>query len=256
MRKIGKITWLAVFGFIFITTTLSITVLIGVNPSSKEGKISLRSANDDDAFPLLESNFTWGYEGDLTRGIDVALDSSGNMYVGCIRDYSPGCAYFLVKFDPEGYELWNCCWETGLASYSFYEGFMGIALDEDENIYYISTYLDYYHDSQSNLWLFKFNPDGEELWNLTWSYTEDSDDYAFGITLDDFGNLYVCGSTEFPGIADRLYVVKFNSNGEEIWRYIRNASHSGENTGLRLDLDGFGNIYVAAYLEDNQVEEF
>ncbi len=95
--------------------------------------------------------------------------------------------------------------------------------------------------SSQDIWVGKFSAAGALLWNFTWGGADY--DEGFGITVDDAGNIYICGTTKsWSAGANDILVAKFDSARTRIW----NKTWGGalEDIGWDLALDGIGNVFV------------
>lgn len=117
----------------------------------------------------------WGTNG-TDRGIAVAVDLSGNIYVAGYSDGQldgqpkpGGYDMFLSKFDAAGNKLW-----TRLAGSPQEDRAYGVCVDSDNNVYLAGETLGSF-DGQTNrgpgyfdACLIKFTPDGQRVWTRIW----------------------------------------------------------------------------------------
>jgi hypothetical protein len=95
---------------------------------------------------------------------------------------------------------------------------------------------------------------------IVWStyYGGTSPDEGRGITMDASGNVYVVGNSqsssliasegsyqETKGLGMDAFIVKFNSDGEQIWGTYFGAE--GSESGNAIVLDASANVYIAGY---------
>jgi len=88
----------------------------------------------------------------------LALDSSGNIYVGGLSLFPS--AYFLLKYDKDG----NLIWESTKINETFYHPITDLAIDSTGNIYSVGIKL---IGRNKTLLIMKFSPDGELIWDKT-----------------------------------------------------------------------------------------
>jgi len=159
----------------------------------------------------------------LDVGIDVTIDSSGNIYVtgftggGLDGNTSSGKEdIILVKYNSSGTKQWT----KQLGTSSLDEG-NDITIDSSGNIYvtgYTGGGLDGNTSSGKNdIFLIKYNSSGTKQWTKqlgTSTFEEGS-----GVTTDPSGNIYVTGGTlggldgnTSSGSGD-IFLVKYNSSG-------------------------------------------
>src|SRR3990167_2487318 len=118
--------------------------------------------------------------------VDVAYDSSGNVYVtGVVDQYGTSQDFLTIKYNASGSQLWakryngpNNVKDTPYA----------LAVDTSGNVYvsgttYISdTYPDYDYDYIT----IKYDTNGTQLWSTSYG--------GYALALDAGGNVYVAGT--------------------------------------------------------------
>ena len=103
----------------------------------------------------------------------------------------------------------------------------GIAVDNLFNVYItgcstVNNSLDYL--------TVKYDSDGNELWTADYDGTDNSDDKAFGIAVDDSYDVYVTGESKGINSDFDYLTIKYNSSGTEQWT----ARYNG--TGNSMDI--------------------
>jgi len=163
---------------------------------------------------------TWGWH-DIDRGYAVAVDGSGNACVtGCFNgkvDFDPGpgvdehtandgAGAFFSKFDSNGEFLWAHTWggSSGARGHgaatdgygcAFITGSFSGAVDFDPG-----PGVDWHgSNGLSDIFLSKFDFNGEFLWARTWGEISQGDG-GYGVAIDGSGNAYVTG--DFLNIVD------------------------------------------------------
>jgi hypothetical protein len=125
--------------------------------------------------------------------IDPVIDSKGNVIAACHGDTTSSTydKIHVVKYDSSGNILWSRAW--GWYSNENYDA-EGITVDEFDNIY---VYGDGDHPTYDDIFVIKFDPNGNQIWqrNIGWSYYEYG--YYNCITYDN-GYVYV-GGYGYPG---------------------------------------------------------
>ena len=211
--------------------------------------------------------------GGTDKAYDVAVDSSGNIYVTG-HSYSGGAGdFYTIKYNSTGGHVWNVSYNGGSSS----DTAEGIAVDSSGNVYitgYSGAVLihtikydssgnqvwnvndsGYGHDiavdssgnvyvtgSSGDYYTIKYNSTGGHVWNT--SYDGGNNDEAQGIAVDSSGNVYVTGWSN-NGSVDNYYTIKYNSSGNETW----NASYDSGDRDRAQDIfvDSSGNVYVTGY---------
>ena len=150
----------------------------------------------------LQWNVTWG--GDLPDdGYSLVADTSDNiLVVGNTQNYGVGGNdIILFKFNSSGDPLWNTTWGGSEHDYGY-----SIVLDSKENIY-ITGYTRSFDGIDKDLYLVKFNPNGDFIWHKIWGNS--LDDIAYGITIDSYDNIFITGKTETTINDYDLFLAKY-----------------------------------------------
>ena len=212
-------------------------------------------------------------ENDLAHGI--ATDSSGNIYLtghtenGSFDGFSNvgGFDLFVVKYDSAG--DWKWTRQVGTASEDVGDS---IIADSNGDIYVAGSVGDSLdgnvHYGSTDLILMKYDSDGNKVW--TKQLGSSSFDHAYGLTMDDNGNIYITGytggnidgNTEFcngamalPGSEDWLacvdtFVVKYDSAGD--WKWTKQiGGTSSYDSGEGITTDSSGNVYLTGVTSGN-----
>jgi len=236
--------------------------------------------------PIEEWNVTYD-GGTFDLAFDVAVDSSGNVYVTGNSAYT----YYTIKYDSDGKEIWDVTYDSGLDG----DTAMGIAVDESGNVY-VTGYSHSDDGCGTEYYTIKYNSDGKKIWDVFYdggpidtatsiavdesgnvyvtggsvsgsdydycSVKYDSDgkeiwsttyggydnDVALGIAVDNIGNVYVTGYSVIDGSCD-YYTIKYDSNGKEIWNVSYDGGFGATAEGIAVDTDG--NVYVTGYSGTN-----
>jgi len=218
---------------------------------------------------------------DKDWGKDVAIDSSGNVYVTG-RTYSSSFPthsamgtslngnndVFVTKFDPTGGTLVYSTYLGGSSS----DGGESIAVDSSGNAYVtgstgsadfpiVNAYQPSYGGSFDDAFVLKLNAAGSALiFSTYWGGA--SNDFGQGIDLDIHGNPHVTGntySTDFPtkspyqgsraGSSGRdAFISKFNDTGTYVW-YSTYFGGGGDDFGEDIVVNSLQQVYVVGYTE-------
>jgi hypothetical protein len=167
-------------------------------------------------------------------------DAAGNILIGGSTDvfplFAPGAGIpFLAKYDPAGNLLW------GRQSYSannVTETVNGIGTDGTGHVYLAGS--NWGDPSRSNLWMGKYDYDGNELWHKVVDLSQDSQDFAGGVAADALGNVFTVGLE-----AGAPYIAKFDTDGNFVWLRNPPVAHGGFPEPKAVTADGLGNVYVS-----------
>ncbi len=219
----------------------------------------------------------WG-PSEYTGGKGVAVDNDGNAFAsgkfqGTI-DFDPGPGIdnhssqggydvYVCKFDYAGEFQWARTW--GGADWEYNRG---LAVDNDGNVYvpgYYAGTVDFDPGSGTDnhsangaqdVFITKFNPDGDFLWARTWGGSSSDDGY--GAETDEFGNVYITGQYQNnvnfnpSGSENRtsnggqdVFLSKFDSDGNFIW--VRTWGGPNWDYGHDISFDSSGNLYTVGW---------
>ena len=91
----------------------------------------------------------------------------------------------------------------------------------------------------------KYDPNGNQLWEVSYDGPASSYDVAEDLALDAAGNVYVTGYSRGSGTLTDYATIKYDTDGNQLWvaRY-NNAPVNGFDNGRALALDAAGNVYV------------
>jgi hypothetical protein len=201
------------------------------------------------------------------EGIQVALDSSENLYFGGFYGYNisfgaytlnGGVSCFLAKYDSSG----NVLWAVGdsVAGTSLDEsGIYGVCTDAVGNCYVTGGFRDTVFfgsfrliaNQYSNSFLVKYDPNGNVIWAKA-SLNTMLSDFAFGVSANLSG-VYITGhfnnsisfdTCSLTGSGDiNVFVAKFDSAGNAQW--IRGSQGVYQySSGYGIATDHNGNVYI------------
>jgi uncharacterized repeat protein (TIGR01451 family) len=233
-----------------------------------------------DPVVLAYSTYLGGNMDEDARGI--AVDNSGNAYVtGCtystdfptLNQYQTDQAdldVFVTKIDTTKSGSASLVYSTYLGGNSHDEGY-GIAVDNSGNAYVTGdTYstdfpiLNQYQTDQTSYDVFVTKIDTTKSGSASLGYSTylggNSEDYGYGIAVDDSGNAYVTGdtqSTDFPILnqyqTDQAhkdaFVTKLDTtkSGNASLVYSTYLGGNSDDRGFGIAVDNSGNAYVTGY---------
>ncbi len=175
----------------------------------------------------------------------IAVDISGNVYVAG-KSFGSGTLedYVVIKLNSSGVQQWLQRYNgTGNSS----DRANAMFVDINGNVYVTgesvgaTTLLDYA--------TVKYNSSGVQQWVSRFDGGDNSapQDLAYGITVDQTGNVYVTGHiTIFPNAGTRG-TIKYNSSGVQQWvsTYRHLGGNNYQNGVGDIKLDANGNICIA-----------
>jgi uncharacterized delta-60 repeat protein len=136
----------------------------------------------------------------------IALDGSGNVIVtgGSVGTTFPDYDYATIKYTSAGQQQWVARYDGPAHDR---DEAPHMAVDSSGNIY-VTGYstgsgTDYDYTT------IKYSPSGEEAWVARYNGTGNFGDVAYGITIDNFGNVYVTGSSAGMGTNSDYATIKY-----------------------------------------------
>jgi hypothetical protein len=183
------------------------------------------------------------YDGPAS-GVDearaVVTDGAGNVYVtGPSQGDGTGYDYATVKYNSSGVQQWVARLD--------YEGNddapNALAVDENGNVYVTGFGR---ADATEEDWVtVKYNSGGTEQWRRFHDGDMYLYDEAFGIELDDAGNVYAVGQSSFPGAYQLDYaVIKYSPVGDTLLVAEYDGGSYRFDNAYAMVLDDAGDFYV------------
>jgi len=216
--------------------------------------ITGRSSNTINSFDYATVKYSasgvelWSarYGGQQNRGAiaySIAADRFGNAYVTGIAPVSssgPGKTT-TIKYNQSGQQCWVRIY-YGQYYYSADNG-NSIATDYNANIYV--TGISFSTNSGADYTTIKYDSSGSLQW-IAYYDGNYGQDWAKYVKVDDFGNVYVTGSSRFHGDTTNydIATVKYNSSGIQQWAVRYNGPGNGGDSATGFAVDNNGNVYV------------
>jgi hypothetical protein len=90
----------------------------------------------------------------------------------------------------------------------------------------------------------KYNSNGDTLWTAVYNGESNNEDKAFGIAVDQPGNVYITGYS-YSSLSGYDYLtIKYNSSGVQQWAARYNGTGNQEDKAFGIVVDDAGNSYV------------
>ena len=256
------------------TSVCRVAIIIICALFSSIGKINAQAPN------WLWAKSAGGTNYDEARS--VATDVSGNVYtVGFFQSTSinfgtntltnlsqnSNADMFIVKHDANGNALW-----AQRAGGTSWDEASSVTTDALGNIYVVgwfgsstitfgSTTLNGSVNGSNVMFIVKYNSAGLVLWARKAGGS--SDDYAYSVTSDPTGNVYVAGSFQSAiinfgatsltnaianGSNPDVFLVKYDANGNDLWA--KRAGGVRAEEAISVTADASGNIYIVGWFAD------
>ncbi|MBW2527734.1 MAG: SBBP repeat-containing protein [Deltaproteobacteria bacterium] len=165
---------------------------------------------------------------------DVALDSSGNIFIAGRYDGPSSYDVMVRKHTSSGTETWTTTHDGG----TVLDLGNGIAVDSSDNAIAVGW-------SNSNGWIGKYDTAGNELWVT--AYDGGEGDIAQRVAVDGSDDIVVVGTSGVAGQVD-VFLGKFDSAGGEIWTKTLDGPDGSHDYGNDVAVDSLGNILVVGSL--------
>ncbi len=177
-----------------------------------------------------------GYNQSWDIANDIKVSAVGNVYItGYSANSSGNYDFGTIKYNTVGDSVWVKRYTNVNSNDYAYS----LELDQSGNSIITGT-------SDSNYLTIKYDPDGNVIWNIT--YSGGSVDVAKFIRKDIQGNFVVCGYSYSNSTKDDYYAIKYSSNGDELWSK-RFSSDFSSNDVLQDMAYSNNNIYVTGKAE-------
>jgi len=180
---------------------------------------------------------TPGY--DYSDAVALGVDNAGNVYVtGGSYNSSNHRDYVTVKYNNSGVQQWFVTYDG-----TVYDDYVSdIAVDNLGNVYVTGNVA----TSFTNLdcVAIKYNTDGIQQWIVVYDNIDNGNDGGNAIVLDNSGNVYIAGYSDFNVTSLDYLTIKYNNNGVQQWVSTYSGNSSGFEFAYSVVVDNSGNVYV------------
>lgn len=172
-------------------------------------------------------------------GNNIAFDKQNNVYVaGHIQNSVTNYDYFLIKYNPAGYAIWNRTYNSPSNNYDLLKS---LVVDELGNAYVTGESVN--TGNAYDCVTIKYDSSGNLKWINTYDYGVGKNDFGTVIKIDKDKNVYVCGKSSLTDIETDFLLIKYDSLGTQKW-VRRCRGENVDNTLSDMVLDKSGNIYI------------
>lgn len=170
----------------------------------------------------------------------IVVDNNGNAY---ITGWSTGTGsmydFATIKYNSSGIQQWV----------QRYNGPMNVSdkayallVDNSGNVYVTGTSNNVHSTDFATI---KYNSSGEQQWVRNLDNPAGGGGYAYAITNDIEGNIYVTGERSANGSDHDYSTIKYDPAGVQQWiQYYNGGQGIGENSPSSIVVDVSGNVYV------------
>jgi uncharacterized delta-60 repeat protein len=171
----------------------------------------------------------------------IAVDPFGDIYVtGWCTGATTWYDILVLKYDPAGNLLWDAIYDGGFDS----DHAQDLVIDSAGNVYITGQSAG--HGAHFDCITIKYDPSGNKLWEARFDGVGHSFDSGREIELDSSGNVIITGFTARVAWTNFDFLtIKYDADGNEIWRQIYNGPADGDDYGWTLVIDPSDNIYTS-----------
>lgn len=146
----------------------------------------------------------------------AVLTAEGDLLVaGATTVVDAGTNTWLRKYSPEGMTLWT---RTYAGASKGNDGANALALTADGFIYAAGQ--EGVTGEGSNVWLGKYDPDGNLIWSKIYSGAAGKNDYLYGAVAMNDGGVVVCGYETAIEIPWKSFLRRYDAGGLAVWTEI------------------------------------
>jgi uncharacterized delta-60 repeat protein len=171
---------------------------------------------------------------------DIAVDSSGRIYVAGWAQGPSNVDAVLLCYAPDGTQEWSALYNgTGNGDDSWSALVIGSG-----RIYVVGTSTGV--GTRADILTACYTPDGDTLWTARYDGPASHTDGGSDIELDAQGNVYVTGWSSNAAQTNRedYCTIRYNHAGEIVWVMRYNGPAGAEDKPYRIGLDAQRNVYV------------
>lgn len=178
---------------------------------------------------------------------DFVVDDSGSIYIAsAIYHPDSGYDYGVLKFKENGELAWDFI-------HGELEGGddipVTIKIGKDKKIY-ATGYIYGCCGANFDFFTVKLTPQGTKIWQNTYGYLLDSPDKATDMTIDENGNIWICGITYDTNMTyQSLVVLEYDTMATTLFTDVYNPPDIFIFPN-KIHSDNLGNIYVAGTYTD------
>jgi len=184
-----------------------------------------------------------GSGNDYDRAYDIAVDSSGGVYVtGGSSGFGTSLDCLTIKYDSYGNVVWARMYNGPADGW---DEARAIAIDDSCNVYITG-------ESQglggsADYVTIKYYANGDTAWVRRYNGSGNDYDRAYDIAVDSSGGVYVTGGSHGYGTSLDYATIKYGPNGDPVWCMRYNAPENSWDDARNMTIDNSGNVYVTGH---------
>jgi hypothetical protein len=174
--------------------------------------------------------YWFGSEKDF--GVDIGLDSSGNVYAVAQITSLSGNLYdlYVIKTDSGG----NKIYEDDYTSASDDDYAEGVAVSPAGIMYVLASCFNFFGSGTYDIHTIKYLDNGNQDWLSKYDGAGSGSDYGTCIKADAEENTYVCGIAD-AGSTNDMIAYKQNLYGTRFWTVTYNGTANSNDTAVAID---------------------
>ena len=172
---------------------------------------------------------------------DIAIDNSGNVFItGASWTTGSNLDYVTIKYNSTGVQQWLKRY-NGPGNST--DSPVALALDGSGNIFVTGYSIGV--GTTYDIATIKYNSLGDTLWTRRYDFGPggNRDDRPSGMVLDNFGSVYVTGSSSSSTFNDYV-TLKYDQAGNQQWVKRYNGAGSNDDAATSIAVDNSLNIYI------------
>ena len=175
-------------------------------------------------------------DGQLDTGYKLSIDPGGNAIAAGFTEPNA----YLVKYSPTG----DLLWDREREGFSTNDEWRRVETDAESNIYVLGEISP--PGEPNHLWTTKYDPDGNILWEQTYTGTADYSCYAGNLAVTADGGVVISGQSWDLPFNINIVTIRYAADGTELWQRLENAGYAHA-SGDDVAVDAEGRIYVTGY---------
>jgi len=190
-----------------------------------------------------------GAADDGARG--VACDSLGNVAVtGFVRIDTADIDIWVAELDPDGTMLWS---EVVPGPETLDDRGQGVAIDRRDDAVVVAGYVSH-GGFNRDVWLRKYDSDGDVLWTDTWDNGNSGEDAGYGVAVRPDGTIAVAGMTPVIATNQDVFLGLWDGSGALQWYKKFGGQAFLDDEGLAVASDADGNLAVVGFRSATELD--
>jgi len=186
----------------------------------------------------------WGVKSDVygldDAAVKAALNGTKLTVSGAAQNGQTSWRYLTQVYNTANGSLTNSA--VGANNVTSIDQVQDLVVDASDNIYITGTAGT--ATQGYNMYTVKMDDALNVLWQQSYNYAGSGNDKAFGMALDNSGNVIVTGCTSVNSTNTQFTTIKYTSGGVQSWVRHYDVS-TARDTAHAVTTDGSGNVYVS-----------